>query len=98
MPLYQYECDKNKKGCSHVWEEQLLVEDRVRPMTEPCPKCSKVDTIIRLINFKNIKASTKSYTQGLSTKNMDPVVRERLESIKNGGFTNNETSKIQWGD
>lgn len=47
MPLYGYFCYDHKGGCGHKFEEQLSVDERMKPMNAPCPKCKKENTICR---------------------------------------------------
>jgi putative FmdB family regulatory protein len=37
MPIYGFICD----DCGHNFDEMLSIENRERPLSENCPKCSK---------------------------------------------------------
>jgi len=41
MPIYDFLCEK----CKHTWEKQLIMADREKPTTEPCPQCGERDTV-----------------------------------------------------
>lgn len=44
---YTYHC----QFCKHDFELNLLIEDRNRPLRDPCPKCKSTDTVTR--SFEN---------------------------------------------
>lgn len=44
---YTYQCS----SCEQAWEDRQLICDRDVPTTEPCPKCSSVGTVKRIIDF-----------------------------------------------
>lgn len=95
MPTYTYKCYTAKKGCDHKWDEQLSINDRNNPLDGHCPKCGKKDTIIRMITATSI-AGTQNAAGRFDAGKMDPVVREKLEAIKNRHDINPNTSKIDW--
>ena len=95
MPNYDYECYQEKDGCGHLWEEFQSIEDRMVPMNAPCPKCGKVDTIIRHINHAGLNGLSAT-SDILSAKNMDPEVRERIEVNKNLTNAAPETNRLDW--
>jgi putative FmdB family regulatory protein len=45
MPFYKYGCSE----CSHEFEEFKTISEYDLPLNEPCPSCSKVGHIDRLI-------------------------------------------------
>lgn len=96
MPTYTYECDKSKGGCGHVFTMLMSIENRNIPTEYGCSSCLKYNTLIKVMDNGQPKESTKSMSSGLNVKNMDPLVRERLEKIKNRPDICRETSKIDW--
>lgn len=73
---YEYFCDgKHHDGCGHQFEVDLSVDDRMKPMNEPCPKCKKSDTICRKF--------TSHLHHGVVNplKKMDPGFKETMERI-----------------
>ena len=95
MPTYEYECYDKKDGCGHKFEEILSIADRMVPMNKPCPKCNKVDTIIRHVSHTNLNGISSS-PGILSAKNMDPEVRKRIEANKNLSNAAPETNRLDW--
>jgi putative FmdB family regulatory protein len=50
MPVYEYGCSV----CSHEFEEFKTISEYDLPLNEPCPSCSKVGHIDRLISGADI--------------------------------------------
>jgi putative FmdB family regulatory protein len=44
MPEYDFMCEQ----CNHTWSEFKQMDDRKKPLSEPCPQCSHVGSVIRL--------------------------------------------------
>lgn len=43
MPNYDYHC----KECAHEFTKLMPMDDRNKPLTEECPSCHKVATVVR---------------------------------------------------
>lgn len=48
MPLYEYSCS----DCGHSWEEVYSIEERHKPLSEPCPACKKEGTVYKGMAIK----------------------------------------------
>lgn len=55
MPNYDFKCE----SCQYTFERQLLIADRDRPLTEPCPSCACTEgTVERFLPSSNGLAYT----------------------------------------
>lgn len=53
---YDYQCQK----CNTTWELSLPIEDREKPLSEPCPNCKESGSILKLfvplpVSYQGIK-------------------------------------------
>ena len=46
MPTYDFACKK----CNHNFDLYLKIEEREKPLSEPCPKCNKKKSVYRNYN------------------------------------------------
>lgn len=44
--IYEYKCSP----CSHTWEENILMVDREKPLSLPCPSCKESGKISRVLH------------------------------------------------
>ncbi len=91
MPTYNFKCKK----CGEEWEQILTIKDIDVPLNVPCSHCDTIGNIVRLISPVAL-GQKQADLKGLSKRNMDPIVRERLEKIKNRSDISKETSKIDF--
>lgn len=53
MPTYEFSCEK----CKHTFDLYLKIEEREKPLSEPCPEC----------NAKKVTRNYNNYTQAITS-------------------------------
>tara|TARA_R100001015_G_scaffold19062_2_gene14442 strand:- start:667 stop:969 length:303 start_codon:yes stop_codon:yes gene_type:complete len=83
MPIYEYECE----SCEHVFEVMLGMNDRDKPLEDPCPECSE----------KSVRRSVGMFQAGadstMTVDKMCPGFSKRMDHIKKGAMINESARK-----
>jgi len=87
MPIYLYKCLK----CNERWEDHLSVSQIDEPLSQECVYCGVKHNIVRVPTMANLAAAEMN-----EKAKMDPIVRQRLEKIKNRADIEPSTSKIDF--
>jgi len=73
MPLYEYRC----RHCEHEFSDVLKVDDRDKPLNEPCPSCEAAGGVERLVSSCRIVAGVGDFRA-----RVPDVFKDRLREIK----------------
>jgi putative FmdB family regulatory protein len=73
MPLYGFQCAK----CDHSFSDVLKVDDRNKPLDEPCPNCKESGGVTKTIGAPLIVSGVGDFR-----KNVPDVFKDRLREIK----------------
>jgi len=73
MPIYEYQCST----CENTFSRILSMDNMNKPITEPCPECSSIDTV------KKVILQAPSLTAAVNVTNKIPHhFKDKLREIK----------------
>ena len=83
MPIYEFNCE----SCDHTFEVFSNMNDRDKPLSDPCPECSK-KTVQRSVGMFQAGADVT-----MTVDKMCPGFSKRIDSIKKGAAINKDAKK-----